>query len=278
MDHKIVSIIIPCYNDAPFIEQAVASALGQTYPNKEVIVVDDGSNAETKAVLKKLEPKITRLITQKNHGQSTARNVGIGSASGAYIVTLDSDDYFEPSFCEKAISLMDASKEIKLVTCYATLIHDNGSTQVFKPKGGTIKDFLFANQALGTSFFRKEDWRICGGYDETMRRGFEDWEFFIRLLEKGGDTAVVGEALYNYRKRETSTTSKANKIKTELLNYIYIKHSDLYKDNFELFIGHVLRVLENEEREKLKNLERPEYKLGYALMKPMRVIKRIFKK
>ena len=277
MEHNTVSIIIPCYNDAQFIEQAVASALSQTYPNKEVIVVDDGSNEETKAVLKKLEPKITRLITQENQGQSTARNAGIAAASGAYILTLDSDDYFEPSFCEKAISLMDASEEIKLVTCYATLIHDNGSTQVFKPKGGTIKDFLFANQALGTSFFRKEDWKVCGGYDETMRSGFEDWEFFIRLLENGGKTIVVGEALYNYRKRETSTTSKANKIKTELLKYIYLKHSDLYKYNFELFVGHVMRVLENEEKEKLKNLERIEFKIGSTILKPLRYIKSLFK-
>jgi glycosyltransferase involved in cell wall biosynthesis len=65
----LVSIVIPCYNDAQYIEQAVNSALDQTYPNIEVIVVDDGSDIETKAVLKKLECKITKLITQENQGQ-----------------------------------------------------------------------------------------------------------------------------------------------------------------------------------------------------------------
>ena len=85
---SLISIIIPCYNDAQYIEQAVNSALNQTYINKEVIVIDDGSNFETKAVLKKLEPKITKLITQENKGQSTARNVGIREAKGNYILQI----------------------------------------------------------------------------------------------------------------------------------------------------------------------------------------------
>ena len=72
--NSLISIIIPCYNDAQYIEQSVQSALDQTYPYKEIIVVDDGSNVETKAVLKQLEPKITHLITQENQGQSTARS------------------------------------------------------------------------------------------------------------------------------------------------------------------------------------------------------------
>lgn len=77
--HPKVSIVIPCYNDDQYIEQSVQSALNQTYPNIEIIVVDDGSNTKTKEVLKKIEPKITQLITQENQGQSTARNVGICS-------------------------------------------------------------------------------------------------------------------------------------------------------------------------------------------------------
>ena len=96
----LISIIIPCYNDSDFIEKAVQSALHQTYPNIEVIVVDDGSNTRTKQVLHVLRPSITKLITQENKGQSTARNVGIGAAKGYYILTLDSDDFFEFSFCD----------------------------------------------------------------------------------------------------------------------------------------------------------------------------------
>lgn len=269
----MVSIIIPCYNDAQYIEQSVLSALSQTYPNKEVIVVDDGSNEETKAVLKKLEPQTTKLITQENKGQSNARNVGIKEAKGDYILVLDSDDFFEPSFCEKAMAVFSNKKEIKIVTCQANLLFENDSKVIYTPNGGTISNFIISNSALGTSMFKKEDWNLCGGYDESMLKGFEDWEFFIRLLKSGGTAEVIQEPLYNYRKRGVSTTKKANNLKYELLKYIYLKHQDLYKANFELFISHLLGKIEREEIEKIKNTQRLEFKIGMAIMKPFRWIK-----
>jgi glycosyltransferase involved in cell wall biosynthesis len=272
----LVSIVIPCYNDAQFIEQSVASALKQTYKNKEVIVVDDGSNTETKVVLQKLAPKITKLVTQENSGQSTARNAGIAIASGSFILTLDSDDYFEYSFCEKAIDLFLRENETKIVSCYANLLFEDGSSRLYKPKGGAIKEFMYANRALGTAMFRKEDWSRCGGYDEAMRSGFEDWEFFIRLLKDGGNTAIINESLYNYRKRNDSTTNKANRIKYEILNYIYNKNSDLYKNDYEKFVKHLLTLVEKEEKEKNKNLNRIEFRLGYFLLRPVRFFKHCF--
>lgn len=273
----LISIIIPCYNDAQYIEQSVNSALNQTYANKEVIVVDDGSNAETKAVLKKLIPQITKLITQENLGQSTARNVGIKEAKGDYILVLDSDDYFEPTFCEKAIAFFLKNKDAKIVTCYANRIFDNNIIDVFKPKGGNIKDFLLNNCAMGSAMFIKTDWSNIYGYDELMRKGFEDWEFYIRLLQNGGEAFVIKETLFNYRLRNDSTTSNANKIKYDLLKYIYFKHQDLYKVNYELFISHLLNKIEREEIEKIKNTHRLEFEIGKAILKPFRWIKSLVK-
>ncbi|RBN50352.1 glycosyltransferase family 2 protein [Flavobacterium psychrolimnae] len=274
---QLVSIIIPCYNDGQYIEQSVNSALAQIYSNIEVIVVDDGSNAVTKDVLKKIEPTITKLITQSNQGQSTARNVGIRAANGEYILVLDSDDFFEPTFCSKAIAVFLNKKEVKIVTCQANLLLENGSKVVYTPKGGTISNFMISNSALGTSMFKKKDWKVCGGYDENMRKGFEDWEFFIRLLKNGGEAEVIEEPLYNYRKKNNSTTVKANQIKYELLQYIYVKHIELYKENCESLIRHFLRKIEGEEIEKLKNLNRIEYKIGFNILRPFRFIKRKFK-
>ncbi|RTZ08645.1 glycosyltransferase family A protein [Flavobacterium sp. GSP6] len=273
----LVSIIIPCYNDAQYILQSVNSALNQTYPNKEVIVVDDGSNAETKAVLKKLAPKITKLITQENQGQSTARNVGIKEAKGEYILVLDSDDYFEPTFCEKAIEIILKNKEIKLVTCQANLFFDDGSSYVFIPKGGSIANFLYINDALGTSMFKKEDWLSCGCYDENMRLGYEDWEFFIRLLKTGGEVEVIQEPLYNYRKRDNTTSSKSKKIKYDLLRYIYIKHKESYVSDFDVFVSQLLFKIEREEIEKIKNTKRLEFQIGKAILSPLRRIKRLLR-
>jgi glycosyltransferase involved in cell wall biosynthesis len=277
MSLSLVSIIIPCFNDAQYIEQAIDSALNQTYTNKEVIVVDDGSNVETKAVLKKLEPKITKLITQENKGQSTARNVGINAANGNYILVLDSDDFFEPTFCEKAIEVFLEKRSVKLVTCEANLIYTDASIEIYKPNGGTISNFMYTNDALGTSLFLKEDWKSIGGYDETMRKGFEDWEFFIRLLKNGGTCFVIPEVLYNYRKRNDSTTNKANRIKYDLLNYIYTKHKEIYIADFDKFVSKLLELSNLQEKNKFKILKTIDYQLGQTILKPIRFIKSLFK-
>jgi glycosyltransferase involved in cell wall biosynthesis len=270
----VISIIIPCYNDAQYIEQSVQSALNQTYPYKEIIIVDDGSNAETKAILKKIEPRITKLITQENQGQSTARNVGIKAAKGEYILILDSDDYFEPTFCEEAITAFKSDENIVIVTCQANLLFPDGSTQPFIPQGGNIGNFMYANCALGTSMFKKADWAKVGGYDETMRRGLEDWEFFINLLKNGGYCYVIPVKLFNYRKREFSTTSRALKVKYDILKYIFLKHKEIYRDNIEVFIEVFSDSLKKLENEKIKVLNSKEYTIGNKVLKPLRIVKK----
>jgi len=276
IESPLISIIIPCYNDADYIEQAVLSALNQTYLNKEVIVVDDGSNLATKALLKKLEPRISKLITQENQGQSTARNIGIREAQGEYILVLDSDDYFEPSFCEKAITVFLNNNVIKIVTCYVNRVFEGNRIDVFKPDGGELKHFLLYNCAMGSSMFRKSNWHEIKGYDENMRKGFEDWEFYLRLVKEGGSAYVIPEVLFNYRLKENSTTTRANKIKYELLQYIYLKHRESYIFYFDLFVTHLLGKTKREEQEKIKNTQRLEYKIGFFILLPLRKIKNIF--
>ena len=271
----LISIIIPCYNDAKYIQQAVMSALNQTYSNIEIIVVDDGSNHETKNVLKALLPKISRLITQDNKGQSTARNVGIEASSGDYILTLDSDDFFEPSFCEKAIIVLQ-NKDVKIVSCYANLLFDDGTTTLYKPVGGDINNFLYSNGALGTALYRKKDWFRFGRYDESMKKGFEDWEFFIRLLSDGGSAHIIQEILYSYRKRQSSTTTIANKYIYDNLRYMMSKNKELYVNHYENTIDFLLNKIAFEEKERYKNLHRLEYRIGFYFLKPFRKIKRLF--
>ncbi|GHA50428.1 glycosyl transferase [Salinimicrobium marinum] len=277
MDRQpLLSIIIPCYNDGRYIEQSVDSALNQTYPKIEVIVIDDGSNEETKAVLEKIKPYLTALITQDNRGQSSARNKGVKAARGDYILTLDSDDFFEPSFCEKAVKLIQGKEEVKIVTCYAKRLRNSGY-DIFKPGGGYLKDFLNYNCALGTSLFRRREALAIGGYDESMRKGFEDWEFFIRLLKDGGKAVVIPEPLYNYRKRINTTTTVANKNKYALLRYLYSKHENLYKEHFQNFVDHLLNRIEREEKEKIKHTSRLEFIIGSQVLRPLRYFKSLIR-
>ena len=273
---NLVSIIIPCFNDAQYIEQAVDSAINQTYENIEVIVIDDGSNAETKSVLKKLEYKVTKLITQENQGQSAARNRGIEIAKGDFILVLDSDDYFETTFCEKAIFLFKTNDSIKIVTSHVNILINEMKSSVYIPAGGLVEDFLLSNGATGSCMFKRNDWQESGGYDEVMRKGFEDWEFYIRLLKSGGQANVIQEVLFNYRKRQDSTTSKANLIRYELLEYIYLKHQCIYLENYEKLIQHLLFLVKREQLDKDKKINSLEYVIGYNALKPLRFLKSLF--
>lgn len=276
MTHPLLSIVIPCYNDAQYIGKAIDSAISQSYTNKEIIVVDDGSNIETKRVLRNLENKIDILITQENSGASAARNAGIKVSNGEYILVLDSDDYFENDFCARAISVFHQDENVKMVTCYARWFWDDNDYQVFKPTGGNLENFLIKNCSLGTIFLKK-NWEDCGGYDEEMKGGFEDWEFYIRILKNGGIVKVLPDVLFHYRKKKISKSSVANSHRLDLLKYIYLKHAELYKDHFESFIIHLLNLLKSEEKEKIKNSSRMEFRIGRTILQPIRFFKSLFK-
>lgn len=273
----LVSIVIPCFNDAKFVEEAVMSAIDQTYINKEVILVDDGSDLETREELEKLRPRLTQLISQENKGQSSARNRGIKASTGEYIFLLDSDDFVDATFCEKAIKAFREQDDVKIVSCYARRFNDDGEIDIFKTRGGRLKDFLLENYALGTSMFRKDQALKAGLYDEEMDKGFEDWEFFIRLLKNGGKAVVVPEPLYHYRIRNDSTSARARERRKELLEFIYFKHKDLYIQHFDTFVPFLLSRIDKEEREKVKNTLRLEYRIGKSLLKPFRKIKALFR-
>jgi hypothetical protein len=275
---SLISIIIACYNDSDFIEKAVQSALNQTYPNIEIIVVDDGSDAKTKAKLKDLETRITKLITQDNQGQSVARNNAIKQAHGEFILNLDSDDFFEPTFCEKAVQKFQEDSNIKIVTCLANRFNTKGSIDVFTPRGGDISHFLFANSALGSSMFKRQDWKATGGYEEQLPiLGFEDWEFYIQLLKHEGYAYVLNEVLFHYQVRENSTTDRIRDLKLEKYKHIIFKHQDLYKDNFEDLVTHLLERIRQESIEKVKNTKRPDFVIGKQVLSPFRWIKGLLK-
>lgn len=271
----LVSVVITCYNDAEFIEEAVQSILNQTHPNIEIILVDDGSDEKTKNVLTKLTPTVSKLITQTNKGQSAGRNTGIAAANGEFILVLDSDDYFENSFIEKALKIIIENPEIELVTCDAFIHEVSGAILNYSSNGGDIKTFIQYSAALGNSMFRKNSWKVTGGYDEDMRKGWEDWEFFIRLLTKGGKAYVIQEPLFHYRRRVHSTTSRANKNKYELWKYIYKKNQSIYVANYDTFIDYVVDKFERNEAELKKMYLKPEYKIGFFVLKPFRFLKRL---
>lgn len=273
----MVSIIIPCYNDSAYIKTAVQSALEQTYINKEIIVVDDGSNAKTKKILKFIGPKIDKLITQENSGVIVARNEGVKAAKGEYILTLDSDDYFEPQFLEKAVPILQKQEDIGIVTSWVSIINEQGvSIRIFKPSGTPAAEAIFRNNVPGSILFRKICWQEIGGYDPEMVNGNEDWEFNVSVCKNGWKVFVLPEVLFNYRQKKSSRNKSALNHRNQIRRYTFNKHSDLLIENFDKTIDFFLSEIANKENESLKIKNSNSYKLGEFILKPIRWLKSYF--
>jgi len=265
-----ISVIIACYNDTEFLENAIDSVRNQDFENIEIILINDGSSLETKEYLSSIKYKVDKFLSQENEGPGSARNRGIKEATGEYILILDSDDYFEKDFCSRAIEILKANSEIKIVSCYARWFIDERNFQIYKPKGGDVRNFLVSNAAVGNSMIRKSEFIECGGYDEKMKSGFEDWEFFIRLLAKGGKCCVIPDILFHYRKRTNSRSTGAIEKKYELQEYIYNKHASLYKEHFSAFVHDWLKSIKKSEKFKKQVMDSRDYKVGYNLLRPFR--------
>ena len=227
-----VSVIVPVYNVLPcYIEEALDSALASTYQNKEIIVVNDGSTSkETLSFLKNYNNPKVKIINQINMGLAEARNTGIKNATGKYILPLDADDKIEPTYIEKAVKIIDSKKKIGIVYCEADMfgaINKKWDLPKFK-----IKKMLKHNCIFCTALFRKSDWEKVGGYKRIMKYGWEDYEFWLSLIELNLKVYRIPEVLFHYRQHEkTSMISEIGRDNTKmeyLRKMILTYHSDLY--------------------------------------------------
>jgi glycosyltransferase involved in cell wall biosynthesis len=210
-----VSIVIPAYNQAQWLPEAIESAINQTIPC-EVIVVNDGSPDNTSEIAK-MYP--VRLVEKENGGLSSARNAGIKEATGQWILTLDSDDKIAPDFVEKCLEYKD---EYDIIGTGQQEFGDSNRGYFFKTNP-THEDFKQNNQINCCSLFRKEIWEKIGGYDETMRLGYEDWDYWLRATKAGYKVITIPEYLFFYRKHGESMVSTAIKHHNELMQYMLSK-------------------------------------------------------
>lgn len=275
-----VSVIIPCYKQASFLSEALQSVVNQTYGNWECIIVDDGSPDDTKEVAEKWCNKDSRIhyLNQQNGGLSSARNFGIKNAKSDFILTLDADDKYEKTFIEKALKIFNENSTVGVVSCWVVRFIDNKEVAIIKPNGKTIEDFLFQNACNGTSLFRKKCWLDVGGYDEKMKKGYEDWDFYIRVCSIGWQVNVIPEALFYYRQHTFSMRLDAYaNHDVAIKKYLYSKHKELYLNNYDKMIEHFLYTIDLEKRNVLKTKNKIDYKLGSFILKPLRMIKSIIK-
>ena len=227
-----VSVIMPCYNDGQYICEAIESVKKQTYPDIEIVVIDDGSDdQETCRILDELQGDI-HLLRSKHLRPAGARNLGICEATGKYILPLDADDKIDATYIEKCVNILKDNEKIGAVYCYAKLFGEKSG--VWELPKYSFKQMLVDNIVFVTAMFRKEDWEKVGGFDTDMESGMEDYAFWISILALGKEIYQIPETLFYYRIKKTSRTTEFLKDidqTKDIYKKIYYNHHEFYKEH-----------------------------------------------
>jgi glycosyltransferase involved in cell wall biosynthesis len=273
-----ITVIIPCYNDGKYVEQAFQSILDQTLLPKEIIIIDDGSYQLTLDVLKTLVHPILKIIHQENRGVCHARNRGIALAKTEFILTLDSDDYFDPTFIEKSLEILQRDREVGVVCSYYQKYKNNKPFEdVIKPHGGKVADFLVKNNGAASALFRKICWEQVSGYDTNFDKGYEDWDFWISILKNNWKMHVIPETLFKYRIKDTSRDQMAVAFyDKQLRTAIYNKHKSVYLEHSDRVFSELIYKNGRLIHKVMRVQDTIDYRLGKTLLKPLRFVKNLF--
>ena len=220
---NLVTVIVPCYNMEAFLEETLTSIVASDYRPLEVIVVDDGSrdNSAAKAEAFAFEHPEVRVIRQTNQGVCAARNNGLQQAKGTYVLPVDADDKISASFLSHAVAAMEARPDLKVVYSRAEMFGERSGEWKLPAYSPAL--LARKNMIPATALFRRQDALQIGGYctEEVFR---EDWDFWVSLLENGGDVLQLDEVGFYYRIRKGSRRSLAGANKRQMVDAMNRRH------------------------------------------------------
>jgi glycosyltransferase involved in cell wall biosynthesis len=248
-----ISIIVPCYNQAHYLDEALKSVLAQTYPHWECIIVNDGSSDNTAEIANNWveKDKRFRYLFQNNSGLSSSRNLGIKNTLGKFILPLDADDKISNQYLELALKAFEEDNSLKIVYSKAEKFGLENGLWYLRPF--SKRNLCYFNMIFCSAFFRKKDWEMVGGYDEKMIYGWEDWEFWIAILKNGGSVKCLNHIGFFYRTKQVSMATQLNIEKTKLLaEYMSVKHADFYVNHLGSFLHLNDVALQAEEKNSSK--------------------------
>jgi glycosyltransferase involved in cell wall biosynthesis len=201
-----VTVVIPHYENATWLEGAVESAVACNLNCLEVLVVDDGSvSSESHRVLDEIESSglvHVRVLRGTHAGLPAARNRGVEEARTRYVAFLDADDRYEATFLQRSLEILERHKNVSLVYSWAQYVGGNNS--VFPAWDLSFPILLLQNQLIPACVMRREAYLQMGGMDESMVDGLEDWDAWIRFFAIGGRGVAIAECLVRYTVRSDS--------------------------------------------------------------------------
>ena len=229
-----VTFVVPCYNHAHFLEECLRSLVAQQDERWAAIVVDDASpdGHEIQRVVAKVgDPRVSVVRHERNKGLGGSRNTGFAAARGELVLTLDADDKLTSDCLSELRPAIESDPELDLVFGDYQLFGRDEDVLTFPgpPPGQPV---LRAEHTLpgAGSLMRKSFWKRVGGYDEAdvLRRGREDFEFYVRASGGGVRFLRVPKAFYLYRIHHSSMSFACKLYDDEIAGYIYAKHRELF--------------------------------------------------
>ncbi|MBP7151780.1 MAG: glycosyltransferase [Paludibacteraceae bacterium] len=227
MEYPLVSVIIPVYNMEAFLAEAIDSVLASTYPNFEIVIIDDGSTDQSPVIAETYSAKDQRIrfYRQPNRGVSAARNLGLEEARGEFVLPVDADNKISPDFIEKAVSILINQPHIKVVYTDMMLFGEKNGLKKYRK----YKKTLLARKNIidACAMYRRIDALKIGGYCEEII-GREDWEFWISLLKNGGEVVHLPEIGFYYRIRSNSKRISDRKLKKHIIEVLNRRHKAFF--------------------------------------------------
>jgi hypothetical protein len=227
MSQPLVSVIIPAFNQGQYLGKAIQSVLDQTYPDFEILVIDDGSTDDTPVVTRQFADPRIQYIYQDNRGLSGARNTGIRHAQGDYLSYLDSDDLFLPEKLELLVDFLENHPEYGLAAGQAVPIDENDQPigKIFDtPLPQDTVRLLLGNPLHVGSVLVNRTWQDKAGlFDETLR-SYEDWDMWLRLALLGCKMGWIARPVSLYRFH----TAQMTRIGTQMTRATFAVLDKLY--------------------------------------------------
>ena len=270
-----IAVLMPAYGQSAYITEAIESLQRQTLTDWELAIVDDGSPDDVADVVAPfLSDERIRFYHTPNRGVSAARNYAASMTTAPYIVALDADDVIAPDYLKRCFVELESNPELKVA--YSDWKFFGAAHATPKLCYNGYRDLLLSNSIFCSAMVRRLDFERFGGFDERMLIGYEDWEFWIRLLAPGdcpespeinaevSPTDIQVEAtdirvrqitapLFKYRIKKQSRSKSADQDgrMTQCYSYIYDKHRNIYDRAFPDMLSLLVE---------LKNLRRREEK------------------
>lgn len=214
-----ITVVIPAYNVAPFIGEALASVQSQSLADFEAIIIDDGSTDDTAICIAPFlaDPRF-RCIRTDNRGLSAARNRGLSESKTQFVALLDGDDRYRPDYLVSMLTRIRSQPHVDFVTCDAeSFVGDDGPRERFSDRYPQNEPITLARlmrrevAVFGLCTLRVASVLAVGGYDESLRAA-EDLDLWLRLLGQGYVGGLVRKVLVDYRRRPGSLSNNAAKL------------------------------------------------------------------